>query len=784
MSESRPPFALSEQERAKIAAVDVRVAKGGAEDVLSLLRMLVEPSWAVRRAVVAGLAALGDAALPGLAQALRTERDSETRVAAAVDAFSASSGKADQAALLLTADPNPAIAADGAQILGRRRVVSALPALEALIHGPDDNVAVAAIEALGRIGGARALDSLVAAAQGSSFFRVFPAIDVLGRTQDPRAVAPLAALLSNPLYALEAARALSRTGERAAVAPLSQLLSSRSGANLRIGAVALAELYEQAELRYGTAASIVEALRPLAQSSALAERLARGLPDADSAEQIAFCVVLGALANEAAIGALARLVESPPPLGEAASKALNRLGRDAQAELLHVIRQGGTQQRLAILPFLSSTDARELVVDCLRDDDSNVRVLACAALAKFGDPSVVGALFERLEDPDAEVAQAALSAIQALGGPMTERLATALARSPVANLRRSALRILAYFGFPAALDVFIDVMNDEDARLRELALSGIALIEGDRATKTLLAASASASARTRAVAAKALGQRDADSRVIGALMDALRDADPWVRYYSCQSLGKLEWNDAAPRIEELLRDAAGQVRVSAIEALSHLGGDRARRALLNAATSDDGDLSRAALIGLGIVPHPDALPTLLSASSAAEPTTRLMALSALSKFDSPKVLEALIRTLGDADPSVRNAAWGFLATRSGADVTAALVEQLRKGKNVERAVTALSSPIRGRVSDIVSNLREPQEATARGLVSALARTGTEEATAALVAAMTRENPVVRRLVAPVLGALGTRESTDALRRAETEDPDPEVRRICALLRSS
>lgn len=784
MSESRPPLALSEQERAKITAVDVRVARGDSDDVTSLLRMLVEPSWAVRRGVVAGLAALGDAALPGLVQALRTERDSESRIAAAVDAFSASSGKADQAALALAADPDPAIAADGAQILGRRRVASALPALEALIRGPDDNVAVAAIEALGRIGGGRALDSLIDAAQGSSFFRAFPAIDVLGRTQDPRAVAPLAALLANPLYALEAARALSRTGERAAVAPLSQLLSSRSGANLRIGAVALAELYEQAELRYGTAASIVQALRPLAQSAALAERLARSLPDADSAEQIAICVVLGALANEEAIGALARLVDSPPPIGQAASKALNRLGRDAQAELLRVISQGGTQQRLAILPFLSSTDAKELVVDCLRDDDSAVRVLACSTLAKFGDPSVVGALFERLEDPDTEVAQAALAAIQALGGPAAERLATLLARSPAANLRRSALRILAYFGFPGALDVFIDAMNDEDARLRELALSGIALIDGDRATKTLLAASTSASARTRAVAAKAMGQRNDEPRVIGALMDALRDADPWVRYYSCQSLGKLGWNDAAPRIEELLRDAAGQVRVSAIESLSHLGGDRARRALLDATTSADVDLARAALIGLGIAPHPDALPTLLSASSAADPTTRLMALSALSKFDSPKVLEALIRTLGDADPSVRNAAWGFLATRSGADATAALVEQLRIGKDVERAVSALSSPTPGRVSDIVSSLRDAEESTAQGLVSALARTATQEATTALVAAMTGANPVVRRIVAPALGALGTRDATDALRRGETDDPDPEVRRICALLRPS
>jgi hypothetical protein len=58
---------------------------------------------------------------------------------------------------------------------------------------------------------------------------------------------------------------------------------------------------------------------------------------------------------------------------------------------------------------------------------------------------------------------------------------------------------------------------------------------------------------------------------------------------------------------------------------------------------------------------------------------------------------------------------------------------------------------------------------------------TRESAAAIVRAMTSPNVVVRSVVAPTLGALATRDAKDALRLAANEDPDPEVRRICALL---
>ena len=97
------------------------------------------------------------------------------------------------------------------------------------------------------------------------------------------------------------------------------------------------------------------------------------------------------------------------------------------------------------------------------------------------------------------------------------------------------------------------------------------------------------------------GARHAAS--LRAAARGLSDADPWVRYYACQALGRLG-REAAEHTDAIVGAARptrpGQVRVAAIEALSHLPGEVALAALRRAARADDPDVRRAALLGLGL----------------------------------------------------------------------------------------------------------------------------------------------------------------------------------------
>lgn len=775
-----PPLAVPEAERQRLESID-RLVVRGIEAVLPLLGMLTDPSWAVRRQVVAGLASLGDAALEPLCDLLRNKRDSETRIAAVVDALVGSIGDAEHAVAKLARDPNPAVVADVAQILGRRRSARGVATLVSLLEHEDDNVAVAAIEALGRVGGRAAVDALVAAVQSKNFFRVYPAIDVLGRSGDPRAVAPLAALLDDPQFALEACRALGRTGERAAVAPLANLLASASDANVRVAAVSLSDLHERYRERFGAALAVEEALRQTAPAQSAVRRLGQCAVGAEATEQAAVCLVLGVLGSDAAVPVLTRLLLTPAAAGAAAA-ALKKIARsESEVQILRAVRDGDSARRAALLPGIVTSAAVEDVSLCLTDPDASVRALACDALARMGTPRAVPALFARLDDPNPRVSQAALAAIQSLGSAETLRLALAAGRSPQAVVRRAALRILSFFGYSEAFDLFRSSLEDPDARVRDAAIQGLPFLEDPRALDCVLETASATGERVRASAMRALGQCAEDVRVVSALLRGLGDADAWVRYYACQSLGKLGVEASVAPIAKLLADDAGQVRVAAVEALSHLESAIALDELRKAAASSEPDVQRAALIGLGISRRPDALPILLAAAASSDPATRLVALSAVAGFDEQQVLPTLARAASDQDESVRTAAIGFLASWSGPDATRVLVDFLHDSKERDRVVAALATPSEGRVTGVLAALEHSDDEISSFLTSTLARLNRADATAAIFAAMKLPNPPARKAAASTLAAIGTREALATLRRASTEDASSEVRRICSLL---
>jgi hypothetical protein len=204
--------------------------------------------------------------------------------------------------------------------------------------------------------------------------------------------------------------------------------------------------------------------------------------------------------------------------------------------------------------------------------------------------------------------------------------------------------------------------------------------------------------------------------IAGALQQGLTDGDAWVRYYACQSIGKLHVTSATEQIEARLDDAAGQVRVAAVESIARLGGDRALAALRHASLSSDPDVRRAALTGLGRIRRPDAFALLLRAAESEDPTTRLVATSAIGESTSPDAVAGLIRAGADSDERVRGAAFNLLAMRPGLQATRWLIERLAVETDRERALSALASPVDGRIEGILSALETADGSATASLI--------------------------------------------------------------------
>jgi HEAT repeat protein len=740
---------------------------------------LAGSEWAQRRELVATLATSGEQGLSALVRALCTRRDDEARIAALVDALVASTGDVERQLFALGDGCEPAILADVAQILGRRRNARAVPTLVRLTRHRDDNVAVAAIEALGRATSHSAVDALVACVESNNFFRTFPAIDVLGRSGDPRAIEPLSRLLANPRYAFEAARALGRTADRGAVGPLVALIDSPSVASVRVACLALSELCERHAERYGVATAVEEGLRATC-SSARVRRVGHSLAGADRVETLAICRVFSAWRVPAASHWLLPLLDAETEIARAAGAALRLLESEGEDMLVAALREPHSARRAVLLPMIHKRAQADAVVGCLSDPEASVRTLACEAVARIGYTAATPELFRLLDDESPRVVHAATAAIQSLGSDQTEALALRAARSPRLQTKRAGLRILAYFGPESAYEVFESALSDSDVRVREGAVQGLALLEHPSARALLFELAEQPDVRLRAVAMRALGHAASDSRQLAALRAGLGDPDPWVRYYACQALGKQRDESCVSEVEQLVRDEAGQVRVAAIEALSHLTGDVALRALRLAAGSADLDVKRAALLGLGLARDAGSLDLLCEAALCAEATTRLVALSALASFDQPEVVPALAHAARDGDETVRTAALGYLAAASAPAATTALVALLHDSTEPEPALAALATPSHNRASGILNALESAHDALAPLLASCLSRLGSEAGHSALFRALSLPNRAARLAAAHSLAALGSRAAYAALSRAASDDEDPEVRRVCAL----
>lgn len=767
-------YSLTDAERRRIEHIDALVL-GGASSAAELVALLSETSWTVRRAVIGALAALGDDAAVALCAWLRHARTSEHAIAAAVEALASSIGRSTSAAVAALLDEqDPAIVADGAVILGRRRAAEAVPDLVRLLDHADDNVAVAAIEALGEIGGGAAIDALIDVVRKKQFFRTFPALQVLAACGDPRAITPLLELLDDELFRIDAMRALGRTGSASAIAPLtSRLAVAADHEEVRLLATALSQLVARAE--WSGAGGVVRAALRAAIAPAR-QRFAAALPGADPAERIALASVLGEIGDGETLTVLLELLPDPAA-GGVAAQALQQLATRHGDALLDALEHASATTRAALLRHVRDRGAGPRVRALLADEDPDVRARACEALGRIGDVEAAAALFGALRDPNPGVAHAATAAIHALGAASTAALAMNALRDTHPAVRRHALRIIAHQGADEAFEPVRDAIDDPDPRIRELAVSALGMLSDPRVDAILETLARRPHDAIRAAAMRAATHRGSEA-MAALLARGLSDDSAWVRYYACQGLGRLGHASSTPGLIARLADAYPHVRIAAIEALARLDTPQAWQALTSAVRSDDADEHRAALVGISHEARPIALPFLLDAWRSPELATRLLALAGLARLAGGRALEPLAAAAAGEDVELRYAALSLLEERTDRAAAEILIDVALAADLAHPVHAALARPSAARIAAIEARLGGATHRQAQILAAALGRMGSAAATAALFAALSMPSAAARLAAATVLIAIGADGAREVVARLAVEDPDLDVRGAC------
>ncbi len=145
----------------------------------------------------------------------------------------------------------------------------------------------------------------------------------------------------------------------------------------------------------------------------------------------------------------------------------------------------------------------------------------------------------------------------------------------------------------------------------------------------------------------------------------------------------------------------------------------------------------------------------------------------------PDAVLALIRASTDPEAAVRAAAFELLSTRAEHEATRWLIDRLAIDADRSRVLTALAHPGDGRIDGILVALERADAATSEWLVEALLRMQVPQGSAAAQAVLEFDNVHARRAAAAALVRVKTAAAREAVLRAASLDPDPEVRQICA-----
>jgi hypothetical protein len=202
-------------------------------------------------------------------------------------------------------------------------------------------------------------------------------------------------------------------------------------------------------------------------------------------------------------------------------------------------------------------------------------------------------------------------------------------------------------------DALSSAINDENPRVREQAIQGLAAMRDPRAVPALVKALQSRDVRLRRIAVSSLGQFDTPEAVQG-LMGAMKDESPEVRRVAIAALSRRRDDKSADAIISAMKDENPDVRRQAVAALGRSGQSATVvTALVQALKDPDADVRQRAARSLAGVRSAEAVPALIGALKDANTEVRQMAAIALGSIADPQAIDALTAALKDTDPEVR-----------------------------------------------------------------------------------------------------------------------------------
>lgn len=573
----------AEVRRQSIAALDPAAID---RERSSLLALLDDPDWRVRREVALAIARAHDASALIAPLVDSVERGDVARRNAAMEALRHIGPSVAPTLLARLNLVGPTARRFLVELLADVGDAGAVPSLEQLLSGDDANVAHAAAESLARIDAPSAQAALTRALDNPEAVVRLAVLQAFAARRRPLPWALLEPLTRDLICRRAALLAAAYTPEPEAFDAILRALS-QGGSLASSAVIALSHRVESITER-----DLAQRLSDRAVADVLVE-IAERATSVDARRAALQCIAIARRPESIAV--VLASIDSPETMS-AAEAALEAFGAEALPVAVRCIDSLGQVAALTMLRWARAHDTTAhddaLVRLSERWLDGGARsVVLWDTIASLGDQDAVRRLAERV------VARAATLDPHEVGAA----IATSIARfaevapvyrrvAPVSAIGVLVAAALAKAHLPVDEPALYEALSSSDATIRSGALRALAELDPRAMSEAVAFALADEDPSVQTVAAELLGRRGEGRDLLVASLSA---SDPRVRRAAAAAVAR--WSDGAPRVRALLDDPEPSVVLAALEAL----GDRITADELVALTRhDDADVVAQALATL------------------------------------------------------------------------------------------------------------------------------------------------------------------------------------------
>lgn len=565
-----------------------------------LFTAMGDESWRVRKESVEVFVSSGpgEGMIDALLELLRCEDNAGLRNSA-VEAVTRLGNAATAPLIRLLDDADADVRKFVVDAMGSIHSMDFVQPLLSALGDVDVNVAAAAAEHLGDLGDARVVPDLIKAivSNGADLFR-FNALAAIGKLAVPAPVPDeIKQLAGNDLLRKAVYECLGSIADDSAVSLLMEGMGVRQKSSRNSAVIALFRLYS----RSGTESrqAIESALQRL-RGGNLVLLLLESFDPADPLLSEALVALLDIIGDSRCVEILLRAFVNER-LGGVALKALKHLGPEGIDTLISGFSRSDAVSRSAICTLIGECAHRQgggVICNALGDQSPLVRKAAVSAAAKLGLTECLPEIVRLLDDSDQNVRNTAVTGLQSLS--LIDRnaiqvIAGQLGDSDKPEQRRNAAILFAALGDGDRLSLLV---KDEDALVRQAAVSSIGKLHLVPFSSILKMALVDEDPDVRIAAAEALGEV-ADRGAVTALTLALNDEDVWVQCAALNSLAKIYPAGAFDAVQSIFSGAGGLLLITCLKVLEGVGSGPALGLVEQALDNSDEEVVTLALAIIG-----------------------------------------------------------------------------------------------------------------------------------------------------------------------------------------